>query len=447
MTRETLTPNLPRVVAGLALLFTVMLVGSALAGIKAEVTITKGDGNSDNMWSDPPGNNWKPWWDDTLKPNDTRTLETCQWIKVGTNGGLEATCRCGIEGCTCKLKLPKRGKFHIPDQWGDNSRQDEPTLYDVSQGILQIRGGAPGPDCGPGTEGCDSYLVGFDTPVARAWGQSPEPPGLVSWFAADYDSGAAQARILNHPMSPVPMLSHGILWPDTVPIFPGEGLIYNMFGIQPATVGIFVNEDPEGMPGEWAPLEFEIVNTGVVESFFDIFLWNDLGWPMGTQSYGVLLYPGESFFAMTEVHIPLWAPAHTVCPVGASASSWDDEYKHWALLSVMPDVTIELVPLATVLHHGENLQLIAHLRNNTAIPQTIEAWTEVILPNGNPYGGNPVAGPKTPTIGPYGVIVRDVSHTVPGAAPLGTYYYTGYLGEPGTSDILDWNGFSFDIVE
>jgi hypothetical protein len=108
-------------------------------------------------------------------------------------------------------------------------------------------------------------------------------------------------------------------------------------------------------------------------------------------------------------------------------------------------VTIDLSPDATVVPRGGQLGLTAVVTNHTGTPQSIYGLTEVTLPNGNPYPGNPVFGPVYFTIGPYGMITKHVTHDVPMFAPLGEYNYTAEIGYPPNS-VLDTDTFAFEVV-
>ena len=110
-----------------------------------------------------------------------------------------------------------------------------------------------------------------------------------------------------------------------------------------------------------------------------------------------------------------------------------------------PDVDIELVPESTEVPLGGELVIDLSLVNNTdsAITFTVEA--DVYLPNGNPYPGNPVAGPATLTLGAGASITHHYSHHIPGIAPLGDYTYKGTVEEAG-GGVLDVDTFGFTIT-
>ena len=434
--------------AGLALLFVIILSDIAPgADLKVEVKKVKGrwGDNQYRRGSSGPYTDWGTF-------HDVLTFKTCDWIKVlNKHGGLKIKCLCGESECGCKEITLKRGKFHIPSccaNWpGGGLRQDGATLYDLYEGKIEVLGGA---GCGGSMPGCLSPQVGFNAPVAQACGEGPEPPGLTSWFTADYDSMSLQCRILNHPQSAMPMLSRSVSGPDTitiVPIFPGEGLIYDELGPQIAVVGVFVEEDPEGLPGTWVPVQFEVVNTGIVGSFFDVFISESQGWPITEDYYNVYLNVGESFFASTEVFIPEGTPPHTVNPVTASATAEGDVHEHWSLVSVLSDVAIEVLPRERNVHHGEELWLDVTITNLTEFPQTFDCLTSALLPFGIPFNGNPLIGPYSLTLDPFQQLAFWAYHPIPGFAPFGSYVYTGYVGTMSPPMVLDQSGFGFNVVE
>jgi hypothetical protein len=458
MERRRSVLDLPAGIAVLALTLVAFLASGALAGdVRAVGKVITGD-NDDLMYSTDGGVHWEGW-----PEGEVFDLQTCLWVKANNDSGvLELRCACGWPGCIpppaghgCKIievstRPGGQSRVHIPEQnagWPAGDRQVGATLYDLTDGMLEIHGGE---SCTGTPEWCLAEQVGFNTPVAQACGQWEEPPGLTSWFVADYDSAPAIARFLNHPESAMPMMSRSMIPPDTftiIPIFPGEGIIYETVGPMLGAAGVFVRDHPEGLPGEWVPVEFEVLNIGVVESFFDIFVWNNLGWPIMTDTWSVTLGPGELFNVTTEVYIPDGTAPHTVCPVYAKAYAEGDIHTNAARLRVMPDVTIELQPASTVVARGEHLVVTAVLRNNTWLPYTIDGWTTVTLPNHNPFPGNPVAGPQTVPMGPYQQRTKVIQHLVPPNAPLGPYVYVGRIGTYSPRVVLDQDSFGFVIIE
>jgi len=430
MRSEGLTCRCLSIVAGLTLLLVTVSARSALADdVRAVGKVITGD-NDDLMYSTDGGTHWHGW-----PEGDIFDLQTCLWVKANNDSGvIELRCACGWPGCIpppagngCKIievstRPGGRSRVHIPPRnsgWpGDGDRQEGGTLYDLNDGMLEMFGGE---SCSGTPEWCLAEQVGFNTPVAQAY-----------------------------PESAMPMMSRSMIPPDTftiIPIFPGEGLIYESIGPLLGAVGVFVRDHPEGLPGEWVPVEFEILNIGIAYSFYDVFVWNEQGWPITQQSFNAWLNPGEILNIATEVYIPDGTAPHAVCPVYAKASAEGDIHTNAARLMAMPDVTIELEPPPYhVVARGDELVLTAIVRNNTWLPQTVDGWTEAVLPNHNPYPGNPVAGPQTVPLGPYQERVKELRRTVPYNAPLGPYVYIGRVGDYG-SDILDQDSFGFVVIE
>ncbi|KPK68374.1 hypothetical protein AMJ82_08375, partial [candidate division TA06 bacterium SM23_40] len=77
--------------------------------------------------------------------------------------------------------------------------------------------------------------------------------------------------------------------------------------------------------------------------------------------------------------------------------------------------------------------------------QSFYAIGEVMLPNGNPYTGNPVVGPRSITLQPGGSATAHVTHFIPYSAPLGTYIYTGTIGLP-PDIVIDSDSFQFIVT-
>jgi len=109
------------------------------------------------------------------------------------------------------------------------------------------------------------------------------------------------------------------------------------------------------------------------------------------------------------------------------------------------DVSITLTPDQTTVRRGGTLGITITVTNNTGETQTFEAWTEVTLPNGHPWPGNPVIGPRTVTLTPYQTRSRHISHRVPNNAPLGTYKYCGKVGTYPTP-VMNEDCFNFTVT-
>ena len=63
------------------------------------------------------------------------------------------------------------------------------------------------------------------------------------------------------------------------------------------------------------------------------------------------------------------------------------------------------------------------------VPQPIDGWIDLVKPNGVPYGGNPVLGPKSKTLGPGQSITKTVRFRIGGSVPpSGPYITRGSVG-------------------
>jgi hypothetical protein len=130
-------------------------------------------------------------------------------------------------------------------------------------------------------------------------------------------------------------------------------------------------------------------------------------------------------------------------------NGYDNEcvyFKYYDADCGCPDVSVYLTPDTTVVHRGGKLGYDILVRNNTGNPQTFQTWTDVTLPNGKPYKGNPVLGPKTVPLQPRKWVIRHITQQAPGNAPLGDYVYMGTVGTWPDS-LIDQDQFEFTVVE
>jgi hypothetical protein len=80
------------------------------------------------------------------------------------------------------------------------------------------------------------------------------------------------------------------------------------------------------------------------------------------------------------------------------------------------------------------------VNNGETLAQTFDAWIMVQLPNLSWYG--PVLGPVPLTLPGGASVTRLRSQTVPGSAPMGSYWYEGRVGDY-PSVVWDTSGFAF----
>jgi hypothetical protein len=104
-------------------------------------------------------------------------------------------------------------------------------------------------------------------------------------------------------------------------------------------------------------------------------------------------------------------------------------------------LALSLIPRDTVLSRGGSLVYDLLLSNTTSLPQTVEGWADVILPNRRAYGGNPILGPQGLHLEGYetrtsvaAVAVstgrlNPITHPIPRNAPTGIYEYRADVGQ------------------
>jgi parallel beta-helix repeat protein len=109
-------------------------------------------------------------------------------------------------------------------------------------------------------------------------------------------------------------------------------------------------------------------------------------------------------------------------------------------------LTIYLTPDTTVITRPGELGVTYTLINIEPDPWTFWLRTDVTLPNGKPYPGNPIIGPKKVTLPGNKNIQRHMTHPIPGAAPLGIYTYKSRIGLP-PGQLIDEDSFEFTVVE
>jgi len=106
------------------------------------------------------------------------------------------------------------------------------------------------------------------------------------------------------------------------------------------------------------------------------------------------------------------------------------------------DVDVTLTPInppIIIPAGGGSFDYNALLQNNEAFAVNMDVWLLAQLPDGSLYG--PLLGPTNIMMGASGVVDRDRTQFVPGAAPAGNYQLIGYAGVYPTTI---WNSSSFD---
>ncbi|KPK66318.1 hypothetical protein AMJ82_11905 [candidate division TA06 bacterium SM23_40] len=111
----------------------------------------------------------------------------------------------------------------------------------------------------------------------------------------------------------------------------------------------------------------------------------------------------------------------------------------------LPAIALELEPDATIYHRGETLGYTAYVSNNTSHSRSVVGRADVTLPNGNPYPGNPVVGPRAVNLSAGQSVHPHLTHFIPNAAPLGTYVYAVTI-ENGEGEVIAQDEFLFVVM-
>jgi len=111
-------------------------------------------------------------------------------------------------------------------------------------------------------------------------------------------------------------------------------------------------------------------------------------------------------------------------------------------LSIWSPLTLNLTPDSHSVPRGGTLGFTALLTNNSDNTQTVDAWTEVTLPDGS---SREVLSPRTVSLAPHETITRHLNHRVPNNAPLGEYIYCGKVGTYPTP-VIDEECFNFTVT-
>jgi len=134
--------------------------------------------------------------------------------------------------------------------------------------------------------------------------------------------------------------------------------------------------------------------------------------------------------------------------VTGSSSYFDGEdyFSDYVTIKYVPGVVAnELLCVTPTVRRGDTLAYEVTITNHTSIIQTLTAWAQVILPNGEWYKDYAVA-PTSLSLEPYETFSITMRHEVPAGAPLGEYEFWGYIGTC-TSSVWDSDHFDFEIVE
>jgi pimeloyl-ACP methyl ester carboxylesterase len=116
-------------------------------------------------------------------------------------------------------------------------------------------------------------------------------------------------------------------------------------------------------------------------------------------------------------------------------------------LRPVPNVSLSLSPISTIIPSGGSLRYLALVANNTSENQVFFFGTNVNLPNGKKYPRLPdlLYGPTQVNLTPHETISKYITHAIPPDAPIGEYVYNGAIGE---HRWIIWNTdhFTFEVT-
>ncbi|KPK70276.1 hypothetical protein AMJ82_03445, partial [candidate division TA06 bacterium SM23_40] len=163
---------------------------------------------------------------------------------------------------------------------------------------------------------------------------------------------------------------------------------------------------------------------------------------------GTMVYSGS--FGWTQAMFDLAAySGQTVQFRFRFASDWGVNREGWyiddVLIAGQPAVTVMVEPDAYEVPRGGTLGYTATVQNLSSSAQSFYGLIEAWLPNGSPYSGNPLVGPRPVTLAPGGSQSVHLEHPVPAVAPLGEYLLRVKVGNP-PADLLDQDFFHFRVV-
>ncbi len=109
-------------------------------------------------------------------------------------------------------------------------------------------------------------------------------------------------------------------------------------------------------------------------------------------------------------------------------------------------VSVSLVADSPTVQRGTNLGFQVNASNAADYPITLSVWSEVLLPGGTPYGGNPILGPFPVTLPANSTPSVHLNQFVPGVAPLGSYTYIMKVGADNET-VFSRDFFDFTVIE
>ena len=213
----------------------------------------------------------------------------------------------------------------------------------------------------------------------------------------------------------------------------------------------------------WIDAEIEDVewawDGSIVEASTDGgFFWTQIE-PVGGYPYKIVDNPASPFPAGTPCYSGMHGWTQETFELGPTTGELlvrfrfgSDGYiteEGWFI----DDIEVEVPPAAVtgnlvsdtdLVPRGEDLGYTIELANTTDQAQTVTVYTDLTLPSGIPYPGNPYLGPFTLTLGAYQSASRHFTERVPGIAPLGFYSYRLIVEQQGAE--VDRDAFQFEVI-
>lgn len=92
--------------------------------------------------------------------------------------------------------------------------------------------------------------------------------------------------------------------------------------------------------------------------------------------------------------------------------------------------SIAVTSRQTTVRPGEIFTFEVVVENTSPTVQNVDSWVDIRKPDGSPFSGNPIAGPRTRTLTPGQTVMRTITVRVPrrAPAPSGPYTVRGSLG-------------------
>jgi hypothetical protein len=180
--------------------------------------------------------------------------------------------------------------------------------------------------------------------------------------------------------------------------------------------------------------------------------WTSNGNSVGTNYYAENTTQGtNSGWTTATTWVSTGLACGTTYSFRAEARNGDGVLTSWtslgsaSTLACTPDIIVSLAPDSTSVPLGGVLGYTVKVTNTTAVTQTFDYWTHVILPNGSKYPpAGELFGPVSVTLLPMDTRNAHLTHNIPGGAALGLYEYRGFVGA--YPAITDQVSFRFNIV-